>query len=64
MGSRELRSSLSWCIIDGTQKGREGKGIYYSLNIPSKIDQVAELHESFINNLIVLTLYKSGINIV
>lgn len=34
------------------------------LNILSKTDQVADLHESFTNNLIVLTLYTSGINIV
>lgn len=60
MSSRELRISLSWCTIDGTQKDET----FIALNILSKNDQVAERHESFTNNLIVLTLYKSGITIV
>lgn len=35
-----------------------------SLEIPSKNDQVAEVHESFTNNLTVLILCTSGVNIV
>lgn len=53
--SRELRSSWSRCVIDGAQTGRKGNDIYYSLTVLSKIDQVAELHQSFTHSLMVLT---------
>lgn len=55
MSSRELRSSLSGCTIDGT---------FIALWILSRNDQVAELHESFTNTLIVLPICESGINIL
>lgn len=59
-----LRSLLFWCRIVRTQKGKDGKEMCCSLNIPSKNDQVAEVHESFTTNLTVLILCKSGVNIV
>lgn len=63
VGSRELSSSLFCCAIEGTQKGGEEREVYCS-RILSNNHQAAELHESFTNNLTVLTLCKSGINIV
>lgn len=51
VGSRELSSSFLWCTVDVTQKGRAGKGIYCSLNAPSR-KQGAELGESFSNSLV------------
>lgn len=59
-----LHSLLFWCRIVRTQKGKDGKEMCCSLNIPSKNDQVAEVHESFTTNLTVLILCKSGVNIV
>lgn len=56
MGSGDLSNSLFWFTVDKTQKmGEEKKFIV--LDILSKNDQVAELHDSFTSNPI-LALYK------
>lgn len=57
MSSREFRSLLYWWDT-------ERWVIYCSLDTLSRNDQITELHESFTNNLIILTLRKSGINLV
>lgn len=42
----------------------EKRGGIRNVLLSTENDQVVELHDSFTNDPIVLTLYKSGINIV
>lgn len=53
MGSRESGGSLFRCTNDRTQKGREGKEMYRSLNIASKMIRL----QNFMKALLIILLF-------